>query len=130
MTAEPRTASTALAIKIVSLRLRFIADPYLKQDFHFGSRIGRSISHVQFLNLRSAVFSPGENSAQTFQFAEALGRQSGFSTIVLQTANGGVVSGFSHLEIMWASVRPILREMQERGMDPQSTVFPAQPCRR
>jgi hypothetical protein len=28
---------------------------------------------------------------------------------------------------MWASVRPIEREMREPGMDPQSTVFPAQP---
>jgi len=31
------------------------------------------------------------------------------------------------LEIMWASVRPIERGMRELGMDPQSTVFRAQP---
>ena len=48
---------------------------------------------------------------------------------MLQTANGGVVSEFSRLEIMCLSVRPIERAMREPRMDPQSTVFPAQPCR-
>src|ERR1700675_1631633 len=38
--AAPRTASTAVAVAIVSLLLRFMADPYLNQDFHFGSWIG------------------------------------------------------------------------------------------
>ena len=33
------------------------------------------------------------------------------------------------LEIMCPSVRPIERAMREQRMDPQSTVFPAQPCR-
>jgi len=47
----------------------------------------------------------------------------------VQTANGGVVSEFSRLEIMCPSVRPIERAMREPRMDPQSTVFPAQPCR-
>ena len=55
--------------------------------------------------------------------------QSLFSTIMLQTANDGVVSGFSRLETMCLSVRPIERAMREPRMDPQSTVFPAQPCR-
>ena len=32
-------------------------------------------------------------------------------------------------EIMCPSVRPIERGMREPRMDPQSTVFPAQPCR-
>ncbi len=54
-----RAASAAVAIAIVSLLLRFVADPYLNQDFHFGSWIGHSISHPQSLILRSAVFSPG-----------------------------------------------------------------------
>jgi hypothetical protein len=40
-----------------------------------------------------------------------------------------VVSEFSRLEIMCSSVRPIERAMREPRMDPQSTVFPAQPCR-
>ena len=48
---------------------------------------------------------------------------------MLQTANGSVVSEFSRLEIMCPSVRPIERAMREPRMDPQSTVFPAQPCR-
>jgi hypothetical protein len=52
--------------------------------------------------------------------------QSQFSTVMLQTANGGVDGGFSRLEIMWACVRPTLREMREPGMDPQSIVFRAQ----
>jgi len=43
-------------------------------------------------------------------------------------ANAGVVSEFSSLEIMCPSVRPIERAMREPRMDPQSTVFPAQPC--
>ncbi len=57
-------------------------------------------------------------------------RDAMFSAVMLQTANGGVVSGFSRLEIMWASVRPILRGMREPGMDPRSTAFLAQPWRR
>ena len=44
-------------------------------------------------------------------------------------ANGGVVSEFSRLEVTCPSVRPIERAMREPRMDPQSTVFPAQPCR-
>ena len=40
----------------------------------------------------------------------------------------GVVSEISRLEIMCPSVRPIERAMREPRMDPQSTVFPAQPC--
>jgi hypothetical protein len=56
-------------------------------------------------------------------------RSSLCSTIMLQTANGGAVSEFSRLEIMCPSVRPIERAMREPRMDPQSTVFPAQPYR-
>jgi len=33
------------------------------------------------------------------------------------------------IEIMHPSVRPIERAMREPRMDPQNTVFPAQPCR-
>src|SRR5262249_10825711 len=47
----------------------------------------------------------------------------------LQTANCGVVSALSRFEIMCPSVRPIESAMREPRMDPQSTVFPAQPCR-
>src|SRR5713101_4685122 len=36
-----------------------MADPFLNQDFHFGCWNGHSISHPQFLILRSAAFSPG-----------------------------------------------------------------------
>ena len=39
------------------------------------------------------------------------------------------VSEFPLLEIMCPSVRPIGRAMREPRMDPQSTVFPEQPCR-
>jgi hypothetical protein len=46
-----------------------------------------------------------------------------------QTANGGVVSEFSRVEVRCPSVRPIEPAMREPRMDPQSTVFPAQPCR-
>jgi hypothetical protein len=38
---------------------------------------------------------------------------------MLQTANGGVVSEFSRLEIMCPSVRPIERAMREPRMDSQ-----------
>jgi hypothetical protein len=51
------------------------------------------------------------------------------STMMLQTANGGVVSEFPPFGIMGPSVRPIERAMREPRMNPQSTVFPAQPCR-
>ena len=39
------------------------------------------------------------------------------------------VSEFSHVEIKCPSVRPIERAMRVPRMDPQSTVFRAQPCR-
>ena len=48
---------------------------------------------------------------------------------LLQTANGGAVSEFSHLKIVCPSVRPIEHGMREPQIDPKSTVFPAQPCR-
>ena len=51
----------------------------------------------------------------------------GAPACMLQNANGGVVSGLSRLEIICPFVRPIERGMREPGMDPQSTVFPAQP---
>ena len=43
---------------------------------------------------------------------------------MLQTANGGVVSEFSRLEIMCPSVRPIERAMREPRMDPKVLCFP------
>ena len=50
-------------------------------------------------------------------------------TASLQTGNGGVVSEFPRFEIMCPSVRPIEPAMREARMNPQSTAFPAQPCR-
>ena len=58
-----------------------------------------------------------------------LWRQSLFSTVMLLTANGGVVGELSRLGTMSPSVRPIERGMREPRTDPQSTVFPVQPCR-
>src|SRR6267154_2752707 len=52
----------------MSLLLRFIADPFFNEDFHFGSRIGHSISH-EFLILRSAGFSPGRQLIRGSSFA-------------------------------------------------------------
>jgi hypothetical protein len=63
------------------------------------------------------------------QDSAGLWRYSLFSTMSLQIAKGGVVSEFSRLEITSPCVRPIERAMREPRMDPQSTVFPAQPCR-
>src|SRR5579862_6046106 len=63
--ATPKTASTAVAIPIVSLLLRSMADPCLNQDFHFGCWMGHSISHPPIPPKRS--FSP-EDGRPTLPF--------------------------------------------------------------
>ena len=87
------------------------------------------MTEFEFGGFHSECLVPVANGGRVNQDLAGLWRQSLFSTIMLQIENGAVVSEFSRLEIMCPSVRPIERAMRELGTDPQSTVFPAQPCR-
>src|SRR5258707_12496951 len=55
----PMTASTAVAVAIVSLLLRFMTDPFFNQNFHVGSWIGPQHITPEFLILRGVLSSPG-----------------------------------------------------------------------
>src|SRR5215831_8053478 len=58
----PRTASTAVAIAIVSLRLRFMADRFLTRISILALGLGTAYHTLQKLILRSLVFSLSLNS--------------------------------------------------------------------
>jgi hypothetical protein len=47
---------------------------------------------------------------------------------ILQTTNGGIGGESPRIEVMGLSAQPIERATREPRMDPQSTVFPSQPC--
>src|SRR5437899_253909 len=59
MAVAPSTASTVVAIVIVSLLLRSMADPFVNQDFHFGCWNGHSISHPPILDPPKRSFFSG-----------------------------------------------------------------------